>query len=138
MAAKISFIKNKAKNLFSSQKDKIMVGRKIRGWSLCFFLILSFRGYAFSYTADGYDFQYRKDITIDQTKIDANLNYFPVLVKLNSSNIDFCHFLQADGSDIRFSDSIDGSGNANGAILDYERERFEKGSELAEIWVEVP
>ena len=115
-----------------------MVGRKIRGCSLFFFLILSFRGYAFSYTADGYDFQYRKNITIDSSKIDANLSYFPVLVKLTSSNIDFSHFLQVDGSDIRFSDSIDGSGNANGAILDYERERFEKGNELAEIWVEIP
>jgi len=115
-----------------------MVGWKIRDWLLCFFIILSFRGYAFSYTADGFDFQYRKDITIDYTKIDANLSYFPVLIKLNSSNIDFSHFLQADGSDIRFSAAIDGGGNATGDLLDYERERFEKGNEVAEIWVEIP
>jgi len=103
-------------------------------------MILLFGGLAFSYTADGYDFQYRKDITIDSSKIDANLSYFPVLVKLASSNIDFNHFLHGtnDGYDIRFSDSIDGSGNAIGAILDYERERFDKSGEVAEIWVEIP
>ncbi|UCG70297.1 MAG: DUF2341 domain-containing protein [Thermoplasmata archaeon] len=97
-------------------------------------------GFAFGYWADGYDFQYRKDITIDSSKIDAALGYFPVLVKLTSSNIDFSHFLHGtnDGYDIRFSDSIDGNGDADGAILDYEKERFEKGNEKAEIWVEIP
>ena len=93
-----------------------------------------------SYTVGGYDFQYRKDITIDHTKIDANLSYFPVLVKLTSSNIDFNHFLHEtyDGYDIRFSAAIDGGGNATGTLLDYERERFDKGSQVAEIWVEIP
>jgi hypothetical protein len=113
---------------------------KIKPWLSSLFLILFFGGLAFGYDFYGTSFQYRKDITIDNTKIDANLSYFPVLVKLTSSNIDFGHFLHStnDGYDIRFTDSIDGSGDANGNILDYERERFDKSGEVAEIWVEIP
>jgi hypothetical protein len=113
---------------------------KIKTSFLAFLLFFLLSGIAFGYWADGYDFQYRKDITIDSSKIDANLSYFPVLVKLTSSNIDFSHFLHGtnDGYDIRFSDSIDGNGDADGAILDYERERFNKAGEVAEIWVEIP
>jgi len=113
---------------------------KIRFGLVGLLMILFFGGLAFGYTADSYDFQYRKDITIDSSKIDANLSYFPVLVKLTSSNIDFSHFLHGanDGYDIRFSAAIDGGGNATGTLLDYERERFDKSGEVAEIWVEIP
>jgi len=107
---------------------------------LVFSIIHILSGFAFGYDFYGTNFQYRKDITIDNTKIDANLSYFPVLVKLTSSNIDFTHFLHStnDGYDIRFTDSINGSGDANGNVLDFERERFDKSGEVAEIWVEIP
>ena len=117
-----------------------MLGRKTSARFLCILIILLLSGLAFGYDFYGTNFQYRKDITIDSSLIDAPLSYFPVLVKLTSLNIDFTHFLHStnDGYDIRFTDSIDGSGNADGNILDYERERFDKGSQVAEIWVEIP
>ena len=45
---------------------------------------------------------YRKEITIDATKIDADLTDFPVLVKLTSTNFDFSK-VRSDGFDIRFT-----------------------------------
>jgi len=49
---------------------------------------------------------YRKKITIDGTKIDANLTDFPVAVILTSSNFDFSK-ARSDGTDIRFCYSPD-------------------------------
>ena len=75
--------------------------------------------------------QYRKKITIDQTKVDADLSDFPVLVKLTSSNFDFSKALST-GYDIRFTSS-DGE-----TLLKYERERHDQANSLAEYWVKVP
>lgn len=75
--------------------------------------------------------QYRKKITIDQTKVDANLSDFPVLVKLTSSNFDFSKALST-GYDVRFTSS-DGE-----TLLKYERERHDQANSLAEYWVKVP
>lgn len=72
--------------------------------------------------------QYRKKITIDATKIDSNLNDFPVLVKLTSSNFDFSK-ARSDGHDIRFAQS-DGT-----ILLKYERERHDSTNQKAEYWV---
>jgi hypothetical protein len=74
---------------------------------------------------------YRKKITIDETKVDADLTDFPVLVKLTSSNFDFSK-ARSDGYDIRFTSS-DGT-----TLLKYERERHDATNQVAEYWVKVP
>jgi len=63
------------------------------------------------------DWQYRKKITIDHAKVDANLTDFPVLVKLNDDNFDFSK-AQEDGTDVLFTDD---SGN----LIPFERERHQ-------------
>ncbi len=55
---------------------------------------------------------------------------FPVLIRLTSSNFTFAQ-ARTNGEDIRFAD-------AAGLPLSYEIERWNAGSELAEIWVNVP
>ena len=63
--------------------------------------------------------KYKQQITIDNTKIDANLSNFPIVVKLNSTNFDFTK-AQSNGYDIRFVNS-DGI-----TLLSYERERHDR------------
>ena len=75
--------------------------------------------------------QYRRAITIDRTKVDSDLYNFPVLVALTSSNFNFSK-ARTDGYDIRFTSS-DGT-----TLLDYERERHNASSQVAEYWVRVP
>lgn len=74
---------------------------------------------------------YRKKITIDKTKVDADLIDFPVLVELTSTNFDFAK-ARSDGFDIRFTED-DGE-----TLLKYERERHDQGNSLAEYWVKIP
>lgn len=76
------------------------------------------------------DWQYRKKITIDRTKIDENLKDFPVLVKLTSSQLDFTK-VQSAGQDIRF---VDAYGNS----LSYEIEDWTQASSTADVWVKIP
>lgn len=78
--------------------------------------------------------QYRKKLSLDNT--DSNLGVtsetltnFPILVKLDASNIDYSHF-QPDGDDIRFTDS-------SGADLSYEVEQWDTNGNSF-IWVKVP
>jgi len=73
---------------------------------------------------------YRKKITIDNTKVDASLVDFPVLVALTNTNFDFTK-AQPGGEDIRFTSS-DGE-----TLLKYERERHDSVNELAEYHVKV-
>jgi len=61
------------------------------------------------------NWQYRKKLTIDNTKIDDTLSNFPTLVKLDYANFDFSK-AKAAGEDIRFT-SDDGQ-----TELKYERE----------------
>ena len=78
------------------------------------------------------DWSYRKKITIDNTKVDSTLSNFPVLVKIDSTaDLNFANVEGSSGQDIRFTDS---SGNP----LYYEIERWNDGSNLAEIWVKIP
>jgi hypothetical protein len=72
---------------------------------------------------------YRKQITIDHTKVSANLTDFPILVNL-SSDSDLASHAQGDGDDILFTDS-------NGAKLDHEVESFEGASGKLIAWVRV-
>lgn len=73
----------------------------------------------------------RIKLTIDHTKVDANLTDLPCLVKLTAGRHDFSHG-NADGFDTRFTAS-DGE-----TLLKYERERHDGGSSLAEYWVKIP
>ncbi len=75
--------------------------------------------------------QYAIKITVDHTKIDADLTDFPMLVKLNSDNFDFSK-ANSDGSDIRFTDS-DGV-----TLLPYEIEAYDSTNQKAEVWVKIP
>ena len=78
------------------------------------------------------DWSYRKKLIIDSTYVDSSLSNFPVLVKIDSSaDLDFSKVSGSSGEDIRFTDS---SGNP----LYYEIERWNDGSNLAEIWVKIP
>ena len=73
---------------------------------------------------------YKKKITIDQNKIDADLTDFPVLVVLNATNIDWTH-VQDDLDDIRFVDSTET------ILLKAELEKYIV-NDKAWIWVKVP
>ena len=73
----------------------------------------------------------RRKITIDNTKIDATLTDFPVLVSLTDANFDFAK-ANSDGFDLRFT-SADGE-----TLLKYEREIHDSVNEVATYWVKVP
>ena len=62
--------------------------------------------------------------------VNASQSNFQVLVRLNNSNFDFTQAM-TNGEDARFQ-------NSSGTDLNFEIERWDSGSELAEIWVEVP
>ena len=83
------------------------------------------------WSVDGMTYSSRMLLTIDSTKIDADLTDFVVLVKLTSAEFDFSKS-NSDGHDIRFTES-DGS-----TLLKYERERHDSGLSLAEYWVKCP
>lgn len=75
------------------------------------------------------DWHYRKKLTIDATKIDADLTDFPVAVILTTSNFTYAN-AQSAGQDIRFTD-------ANGNTLYYEIEKW-NSSATSTIWVKIP
>lgn len=74
--------------------------------------------------------KYRRKITFDNSAQAENLANFPVLVRLDSTRIDYAN-TQNSGQDIRFADS-DGT-----TLLNYEIEKWdETGSSY--VWVKVP
>lgn len=74
-------------------------------------------------------FSYKRKFTIDHTKIDEDLSDFPILVVLNSTNIDYSKTQDA-GQDIRF---YNGSENTQ---LKYEIEKWnESGNSY--VWVKI-
>lgn len=75
------------------------------------------------------DWNYKMKLMIDQTKIDADLTDFPVLVYLNSSRIDWTH-VQNDLDDLTFLDSTET------IILMAELENYTVNDE-AWIWVKI-
>ena len=79
---------------------------------------------------DERDWLHWRKLTIDHTKIDADLTNFPVLVRLTTNNFDFSQ-ARADGFDVRFT-------LADGTALDYERERHDAAGGKAEYWVRLP
>ncbi|HWR26850.1 MAG TPA: DUF2341 domain-containing protein, partial [Candidatus Thermoplasmatota archaeon] len=74
-------------------------------------------------------FSYRKEITIDHTKITANLTNFPVLISL-SSDVDLAAHTQSDGDDIVFIN------NATGTKLNHEIEMYNSTGRLV-AWINV-
>jgi uncharacterized repeat protein (TIGR01451 family) len=72
---------------------------------------------------------YRKPVIVSNSG--SQLNNYQVLVKLDSSNFDF-NKTKSDGSDVRFT-APDGI-----TLIDYWIESWDKTSQLAYIWVEVP
>ncbi len=75
------------------------------------------------------DWSYRKKITIDHTKVEANLTNFPVLISITDT--DLRDYAQGDGDDIKFTTS-DGT-----TQLDHEIENFDGGTGELVAWVEV-
>lgn len=75
------------------------------------------------------NYNYRKKLTIDSTKIDSDLTDFPILVKLEGSNFNFNNS-EVNGADIKFTldDGV--------TLLKFERERHI--SPNAEYWVKIP
>ena len=76
------------------------------------------------------DWQYRKKITFDNAGQAENLTDFPVLVKLNSSRVDFAK-TQNGGEDVRFIDAN------NVTLLPHEIEQWDESSNSF-VWVKVP
>jgi hypothetical protein len=83
--------------------------------------------------ADWYDsnWQYRKKLTIDYTKVGATLSNFPALVSL-SSDSDLAAGARSDGYDILFT-SADGT-----TKLDHEIESYTSGAGALVAWVRIP
>lgn len=75
------------------------------------------------------DWQFRKSIIIDHTKISANLTNFPVL--LNFTDGDLAAKAQVGGDDIVFTDT-------GGLKLDHELEYYNGTSGLLVAWVRIP
>ena len=73
---------------------------------------------------------YRKQITVDYTKVVAALTGFPVLISLDS-DAQLASYAQADGDDILFTDS-------NNAKLSHEIEKFVSGTGELVAWVKAP
>ena len=76
------------------------------------------------------NWQYRKEITINHSKVDATLIDFPVLVSLNS-DADLARNAQDDGDDIAFT-------NFDGGQLAHEIEYFDNDTGELLAWVKVP
>jgi hypothetical protein len=84
------------------------------------------------------DWQYRKHLRIDSSRVAGDLNYFPVLI--NTTDADWIedseptpgHVAQTDGGDILFTAS-DGT-----TKLDHEIENYDPTTGQLIAWVEVP
>jgi len=81
------------------------------------------------------NWNYRTPITIDHTKVDADLTDFPVLI--NSTNSDWAdvnhggYVAQSNGNDILFTDS-------NGVKLSHEIEEYDNTTGKLVAWVKIP
>ncbi|MDD5086172.1 MAG: DUF2341 domain-containing protein, partial [Candidatus Nanoarchaeia archaeon] len=71
----------------------------------------------------------RKDITIDHTKVDGNQINFPVLIKITDT--DLRDSAKEDGDDIFFADT-------SGTKLNHEIESFNKTTGSLTAWVKIP
>jgi len=74
---------------------------------------------------------HRKELTFDNSAQTENLTYFPVMVKLTPSRINYSDFGKGDGTDLRFIDSD------NSTELKYHIEEWNSSGDSF-IWVNVP
>jgi hypothetical protein len=72
----------------------------------------------------------KRQLTINSSLIDSTLTDFPILVKLNSSRINYS-LTQDNGEDLRFTDSTES------AQLDHEIELWNESGD-SYVWVEMP
>ena len=81
--------------------------------------------------ADWFDtrWQYRKEITVDHTKVSSNLTNFPVLIDITDTDLQ--SKAQSDGDDILFTDDSD-------TKLDHEIELYDSSTGYLAAWVKVP
>ena len=77
------------------------------------------------------EWQFRQELTIDGSQIEADLTNFPVLVRLTRDNFDF-DMAAPGGRDIRFA-AADGV-----APLSFERELHDTSGQSAAYWVRLP
>ncbi|MFE3846204.1 DUF2341 domain-containing protein, partial [Thermoplasmatota archaeon] len=78
------------------------------------------------------DWEFRKQINISHTQVDANLVNFPVLITISSDdNLSDTGQCQVDGDDIAFTD-------VGGNQLSHEIELFNSGTGELLAWVKVP
>jgi hypothetical protein len=75
------------------------------------------------------DWQHRRTITIDHTKVSGNLTDFPVLIEITDSNL--TKKAQPDGDDFVFTD-------ANNMKLDHQIELYDSATGHLIAWVKVP
>ncbi len=73
---------------------------------------------------------YRRAITVDNTDSSSTLTNFPILVTLNTSNIDYSK-TKAGGADLRFVNSDDTT------ALSYQIETWNSGG-TSTVWVKIP
>ncbi len=78
----------------------------------------------------GLGFGFRKNITIDSTKVPTDLTNFPLLIDMKDAP-DIFGVTQASGKDIIFTDS-------SGTILDHEIELFDDDTYHLVAWVRIP
>lgn len=103
----------------------------MRGWlvgSAAFWAAAS--GWADDFSAWTDSTQVRLNTTASGADVAVDQANFPVLVRLNGSDIDFSK-AKSDGADLRFADA------ANNPLA-FQVERFDPANKLAEIWVRVP
>ena len=86
---------------------------------------------AYTVVLDGSEWHYKKQLTFNNGSRNENLDNFPVLVHLTSTNFNFAN-AQSDGRDIRFFDA-DGT-----TPLSYEIESWNATAQQAHVWVKVP
>ncbi len=68
--------------------------------------------------------------TTSGASVSGDVYNFPVLIRLTASNFNFSE-AESNGEDMRFT-------LVDGTYLPHERERWDSGSELAELWVHIP
>jgi hypothetical protein len=85
--------------------------------------------YSWGFTTEESDWQYRRTITIDRTKVNGTLTDFPVLIEILDSSL--IGETQPNGYDFVFTD-------ANNVKLDHQIEFYDSTIGHLIVWVKVP